>query len=447
MTVKVRFAPSPTGLLHVGNARIALANWLYAKKHGGVFLLRIDDTDRERSKIEYEDGIKRDLTWLGITWDEFDRQSERQLSYDAAIEGLKKSGRLYACYETPEELEFKRKKLAARGKPPIYDQEGFSLNEEQKKAYEAEGRTPHWRFKLVPEDIHWTDLVRGPVHFKGADLSDPVLIREDGLPLYTITSVVDDIELGVRHIVRGEDHVSNTAVQLQLIDALGANSSEFTFAHISLMTGKLGEGLSKRFASLSLHAQAESGIEPMAVNSLLASLGTSDPVEPHQSLQELVTQFSFSKYSRSTPKFDEEELQKLSAKIVHTKSFSSVKNQLQDLGLSHVDEAFWHVVRPNLSSVKEIKEWWDICRGNVQPVIQDPNFIRDVVDVMPAGVWGADTMKEWVGAIKEKTGRKGKELFMPLRLALTGQEYGPEMGALLPLIGPDKTRERLTSEL
>lgn len=443
MTVKVRFAPSPTGLLHVGNARIALANWLYAKKNNGSFLLRIDDTDRERSKQEYEDGIIRDLKWLGLTWDDFTRQSERQDSYDKAIDFLKESGRLYACYETTEELEFKRKKLASRGKPPIYDQEGLRLTQEQKHAYEAQRRRPHWRLKLLPEAIQWNDLVRGPVHFDGGDLSDPVLIREDGMPLYTITSVVDDVELGVRHIIRGEDHVSNTAVQLQLIDALGADSKEFTFAHISLLTGKSGEGLSKRFASLSLYAQAQDGIEPMAVNSLLASLGTSEAVEPHQTLTELIEQFSFSKYSRSAPKFDAEELRKLSAKIVHGKPYSVVKGELEALGVGHIDEAFWNVVRPNLATVSEIKEWWEVCRGDVTPVIQDASFIQQALDVLPDSEWGPDTMKTWVGAVREKTGRKGKELFMPLRLALTGQEHGPELGALLPLIGREKVIERL----
>lgn len=450
MTLKVRFAPSPTGHLHVGNARIALANWLYAHKNGGKFLLRIDDTDLARSKQEYEDGIIRDLTWLGLTWDEFARQSERTPSHTRAIAHLKDMGRLYPCYETPEELEFKRRRLMARGLPPVYDREALTLTDAQRADYEAQGRQPHWRFKLVSGDIAWDDLIRGPVRYAADHLSDPVLIRADGMALYTITSVVDDMELDVHTIIRGEDHVTNTAVQIQLIEALAdlfpGRSHQFTFAHIPLLVGKTGEGLSKRFDSLSLHSLREMGIEPMAINSLLFALGSRDNIEPHTHLSDLVAQFSFEKYSRATPKFDEDELKKLSEKVVHALSFDQVQERLTARH-SPVTRDFWESLKGNLTTVEDIDTLWDLCHGTVQGTVTDEAFMNQAIAALPPEPWDTTTMRTWADALKQQTGRKGKDLFMPLRLGLTGQEHGPDMNTLLPLIGRERAVKRLKGEM
>jgi len=440
--IKVRFAPSPTGMLHVGNARAALISYLFVRKHGGTFLLRIDDTDQERSKDEYEREIEDSLHWLGITWDDKARQRDRMDRYQTAIEKLKADGRLYACYETPEELGLKRKTLLSSGKPPIYDREGLNLTEEQKAKYEAQGRKPHWRFKLNHEPIVWNDLIRGEVKFNGADMSDPVLIREDGSPLYHLCSVIDDIDYDITHITRGEDHVSNTATHIQMFEALGGAVPEF--AHLSLISDAGGGKLSKRLGSMSMHdLRVDEGFEAMAITSLLARLGTSDPVEAFTSVEPLIESFDFSKFSRSTPKFDPDEILRLNAKILHETEYHDVKDRLHALELDVVDEAFWNAVRPNLERFSDIKEWWDITKGSVEPVIEDPDFIAEAADLLPPAPWNDNTWNEWTSAVKEKTGRKGKQLFMPLRQALTGMNHGPELGVVLQLIGPDRVKERL----
>lgn len=442
MSVKVRFAPSPTGMMHVGNARTALITWLFARKNNGHFLLRIDDTDLERSKVEYETAIEEGLTWLGLNWDHKDNQKLRTDLYAKKIAELKDKGRLYACYETPEELALKRKSQLNRGKPPIYDRGALQLTADHIAKYEAEGRKPHWRFKLEEKPIEWNDLIRGPVKFEGADLSDPVVIREDGSPLYHLCSVIDDVDFGITHIVRGEDHVSNTATHVQMFEALDATPPEF--AHLPLISDAEGGKLSKRLGSISLRdLRDDVGLEPMAVASLMARLGTSDPIEPFTALGPIIESFDFAKFSRGTPKFDADELVRLNAKILHETALADVKDKLSAMGLDAVDEDFWLAVRPNIETLKDVKEWWQVANGPVAPVIEDPEFIAEAAALLPPAPWDQSTWSAWTSAVKDKTGRKGKQLFMPLRQALTGMEHGPELGELLVLIGPEKTKERL----
>ncbi len=442
MTVRVRFAPSPTGMLHIGNARTALITWLYARSRGGHFLLRIDDTDLERSKKEYEDAIEDGLKWLGMDWDDKTRQRDRMEHYNVKIEQLKASGRLYACYETPEELDLKRKSQLARKLPPLYDREALKLTADQKKAFEAQGRKPHWRFKMDHTPIRWNDEVRGPVHFEGADMSDPVLIREDGSPLYHLCSVIDDIDYKMTHIVRGEDHVTNTAMHVQMFEALGAKPP--SFAHLPLLSDAQGGKLSKRLGALNLkELRDQEGLEPMAVVSLLSRLGTSDPIEPFTEMKEIIGHFDIAKFGRGTPKFDQEELLRLNAKILHHMSYEQIKPRLAQIGLAELDAGFWDVVRPNLTKLEDAKEWWRVANGPVEPVIEDQAFIDEAAKLLPETPWTRDTWGVWVDAVKIQTGRKGKQLFMPLRKALTGMEHGPELADLLLLIGPEKTRKRL----
>lgn len=442
MTVRVRFAPSPTGMMHVGNARTALITWLFCREKGGHFLLRIDDTDLERSKDEYEAAIEEGLRWMGLNWDEKTRQRDRMDFYQKKIDILKANGRLYPCYETPEELSLKRKSQLSRSIPPIYDREALKLTPDQIKAYEAQGRKPHWRFKLVHDPIQWNDMIRGPVKFEGADLSDPVLIREDGTPLYHLCSVIDDIDYGITHIVRGEDHVTNTAAHVQMFEALGAAPP--LFAHLPLLSDKDGSKLSKRIGSLSLRdLEAEEGLEPMAVVSLMARLGSSEAIEPFTKIEDVIRGFDIGKFSRGTPKFDHEELLRLNAKILHLTDFTVVQGKLAALGLPDLDAGFWAAVRPNLTRLRDVQEWWRVAKGPITPVITDAAFIDTALGLLPPAPWTLESWGQWTAAVKEKTGRKGKDLFMPLRQALTGMDHGPEMNSLLLLIGPEKAKERL----
>jgi glutamyl-tRNA synthetase len=443
MTVTVRFAPSPTGRLHVGNARPALINWLFARKAGGRFILRIDDTDRERSRLDHEEAIGQDLIWLGLTWDQKENQSARFARYDDVAERLRAAGRLYPCYETPEELEYKRKRQLARGVPPVYDRAALKLTEAERNAFEAEGRKPHWRFKLEEGEVRWDDLCRGPCHYNASHLSDPVLIRADGSHLYTLPSVFDDADMGVSHVIRGEDHVTNTAAQIQIFLAIGAKPPQF--AHLPLLTDATGQGLSKRLGSLSLGELRESGIEAMALNSLLAKLGTSSAIQPRQSLAELIAEFDIAKFSRATPKFDPLELQHLNARLLHEMSFADAAPRLKQAGLD-ADEAFWMAVRANLTQINDARDWWHICREEVSPVIEDGAFAGQAAELLPPEPWTAETWKGWAGAVQQATGRKGRELFHPLRLALTGRENGPELKTLLPLIGRTRAAARLRGE-
>lgn len=439
MSTRYRFAPSPTGYLHVGNARLALINWLSAKKDGGEMILRLDDTDEDRSTEAYAAAIQEDLNWLGLDWSELKKQSERSEAYRRAFETLKAAGRLYPCYETGEELDYKRKRRLARKLPPVYDRAALDLTEADKAKLEAEGRKPHWRFKLDQVVIRWDDMVRGSVEVDGASMSDPVLIRSDGRPLYHMPSVVDDIDFAITHVIRGEDHVSNTALHIQIFEALGASVP--TFGHIPLLMGPDGGPLSKREGSQSLRELRKSGIEAMAVDSLLARLGTSENVEICHSLEEIVAGFDIHHFSRAAAKFDPAELANLNAKLLHQLDWAVVKDRLAIPG---ADETFWNAVRGNLTKLDDAKDWWQVVRGPMTPVVENGDFLRAAADLLPDGEITPESWKAWTTAVKETTGAKGKELFMPLRLALTGRPHGPEMNNLLPLIGRENILARLT---
>lgn len=440
----VRFAPSPTGRLHVGNVRTALINWLFAKGQGGTFLLRIDDTDLERSTAEYEAGIKTDLAWLGLDWDDTFNQSKRFGKYDAAVAQLKAMGLLYPCYETPEELERKRKIALSRGRPPVYDRAALNLTDSEKAELEREGRSPHWRFKLSGERVDWNDLVRGPQSIDSKSVSDPILVRGDGSYLYTLPSVVDDIEYSITHVVRGEDHVTNSGAQIEIFRALGGKVPDM--AHTPLLIGADGAGLSKRLGSLSMGELREKGVDPLAICSMLAKLGTSDNIEIRPSLMTLAEEFSFSKIGRSPARFDEADLHGLNAALTHSLSFEAVKDRLAALDERAVNEPFWMLVRENCDSVRDVLNFVPVAFGEIQPVIEDEdvNFIAEAARLFPEGPVTDDTWHAWTNKIKDATGRKGKGLFMPLRKALTGMERGPDVGAMLVLMGRERALARLT---
>jgi glutamyl-tRNA synthetase len=440
--VLTRFAPSPTGTLHLGNARIALVNWLFAKAHGGRFLLRMDDTDLARSKAEYADGIETDLMWLGLTWDTFARQSERLGKYASAIETLKASGRVYAAYETAEELERMRARARLRKLPPIYDRSALKLSDDDRAKLESEGRKPHWRFKLTGNTVTWTDVVHGQVSIATKTISDPVLMREDGTVLYVLSSSVDDGELGVSHIIRGDDHITNTAAQIEIIEALGHKAP--AFAHLPLMLAADGGPLSKREGAQSLALLRESGIEPMAINSLLATLGAAGSIHAAPSLADLSAHFDLSKFSKASARLDDKELLLLNGKLLHGMSFADVQGHLAEMGLAKADERFWLAVRGNIERLKDASLWWDVCAGSIAPVIEDAALCAAASELLPEGAWDEATWPAWTGTVKARTGKSGKALFHPLRMALTGREHGPEMKNLLPLIGRDRAIARLS---
>jgi glutamyl-tRNA synthetase len=436
MSVTVRFAPSPTGLLHVGNARTALLNWLFAKKHGGRFLLRIDDTDAARSTKAFEEAIYRDLGWLGLTHDATDRQINRLTIYSTAFYKLQAAGRVYPAFETEAELERQRSLLAARKLPPIYNR--ASLDPVNRPKWEAEGRKPHWRFLLSRSKVSWTDLVRGPVEIDTATMSDPVLVREDGAFLYTLPSVADDIDMAISHVVRGEDHVTNTAAQIEIFQALGGPVPKF--AHFPLLVGAGGEALSKRLGSLSLESLRDDGIEPQAVTSYLAKIGTSDPVEPRLSLGELAQEFDFAKIGRAPAHFVPEELTALNAKLLHITPYSAVAARVPE------GEVFWDAIRPNLARLREVGEMARLISGPVTPQIEDAGLAAKAAGLLPPEPWDEGTWGAWTKAVASETGAKGRGLFHPLRLALTGLEHGPELKKLLPLIGRDRVLARLKGQ-
>ena len=440
MTVRVRIAPSPTGRLHVGNVRTALVNWLFAKSQGGQFVLRIDDTDLARSTKAYEQSIYDDFTWLGLTWDETFRQSDRFADYDRARDKLIAAGLIYPCFENEEELDRKRKIAQALHKAPIYDRAALALTKEERAQFEAEGRKPHWRFKLSGKRVHWNDLVRGEQSIDTASQSDPVLIRADGAYLYTLPSVVDDIEASISHIIRGEDHVTNTGVQIEIFEALGVVAPRF--AHLPLLIGADGEGLSKRLGSLGVAAIKEEGVEPIAMLSHLGKLGTSDAVEARPDLATLAQEFSFDKIGRAPARFDLEELKRVNASVIHALSYEQVAQRLASID-ADLGETFWNAVRANLHAVHEAKIWADIVTGPITPVIEDDAFAAAALSVLPVGPYDGESWKAFTEAVKTKTGAKGKSLFMPLRLALTGMAHGPEMAAFFMLIGEAKARDRL----
>ncbi|MBP6029983.1 MAG: glutamate--tRNA ligase [Sphingobium sp.] len=442
MTVITRFAPSPTGQLHVGNLRAAIHNWMWARKHGGRFLLRLDDTDTERSKEEYAEGIRTDLAWLGLTPDAEVRQSDRFALYETRFTELRAAGRVYPCYESAQELDLKRKVQLGRGLPPVYDRAALALTAEASAAYEAEGRTPHWRFRLDHDTpIAWDDLVRGAQHFDPKLLSDPVIRRADGSWLYMLPSVIDDVDMAITHVVRGEDHVTNTATQIQMFAALGASPP--AFAHEALLVGSEGK-LSKRLGSLGVSAFREQGLEAMALIALLARIGTSDPVVPVVDPASLIATFDFAHFGRAPARFDEGELALLNQKIVHLLDYEAVKNRLP----SGMSAAAWAALRPNLHIVADITDWWKIVTGPISapiPDAEDADYLAAAAATLAALPFDADVWQALTQQLKEQTGRKGKALFLPLRRALTGLDHGPDMPALLPLIGRDEALKRLSA--
>ena len=441
--IKVRFAPSPTGNLHVGNLRTALVNFLFARKAGGQFMLRIDDTDTERSTAAFEEGIRADLQWMGMAWDVEDRQSERLDRYDAALAQLRADGRAYACYETPEELALKRKAQLSAGRPPVYDRAGLKLTAEQMTAFEAEGRQPHWRFRLKNVEVRWHDMVRGDVAYHMSSLSDPVLMREDGRVIYTLASVVDDINHGISHILRGEDHVTNSAAQIQLFEALGAQAP--TMGHIALLAGADGEGLSKRLGSLSIAELRNNNTEAMAIASLLARIGTSDPVVPTADMATVIDGFDITRFGRATAKFDPAELAQVNAKVVQELPFATMVERLEAAAVGG-GALFWMAVRDNLLDVGEAGDWWRICTQPITPIIDSAAVTNAAADLLPEGDVEASIWQDWTKAVAAASGAKSRGLFMPLRLALTGREKGPEIAPLLAFMGRERVLARLRGE-
>ena len=437
MSTIVRFAPSPTGRIHIGNARTAILNWLMSRKENGQFILRYDDTDVARSTQEYADGIATDMAWLGIVPDRVEWQSKRFGRYDDVVAEMKAKGQLYPCYETADELERRRKRQEARGGLRTYDRAALKLTAEERAALEAAGRKPHWRFKLDHRVIEWDDLIRGPQHTDLASQSDPVLVREDGSYLYTLPSVIDDIDFGITHVIRGEDHVTNAGVQVAITEALGGKPP--IYAHHSLLVGADGKGLSKRIGSLSIASMREQGLEPMAVVSHAALLGTSDNIHPCADIQELVDGFDLTKISRAPGRFDEKDLNQLNAKLLHMLPWNAVKHRLPEQ-----TEAFWLAIRGNIEKFSETEFWDDIIQQDlkIDPAAEDVEFIATARTALPPEPWDGTTWKTWTDAVKAATDRKGKSLFMPLRMVLTGMDHGPELAALLPLIGRQKVLDR-----
>lgn len=449
----VRFAPSPTGKIHIGNARTALLNWLYAKKRGGSFILRYDDTDQERSKQEYADTILADINWMGIEPDRIEKQSDRFALYDEATKKLKEAGLLYACYETPDELDRQRKRRLARGLPPVYDRSALKLTEEDHLKFAKEGRKPHWRFLLknfdadpfitTRTDSRWDDIIRGPQTADLASLSDPVLVRGDGTYLYTLPSCVDDMDMGVTHVIRGDDHVTNTAVQLMVFKALGAQTLPI-FGHHNLLQDKSGGGLSKRLGSLSIENLRLDGYEPGAVTSLATLIGTSLPVEPKATLDELVEIFEPEVVTKSAAKFDPDDLKLLNTRLLHSMDYATAKPRLDALEIGGGEE-FWDAIKANLGMFADITVWWSAVNApeRVDFTQEDTDFLKVAKAHLPDEPWDHTTWGAWTGVLKQETGRKGKALFMPLRRALTGLESGPELATILPIVGRKETLARL----
>ena len=435
MTIQTRFAPSPTGYLHVGNIRTALFNYLIAKKNGGKFILRIDDTDAQRSSQVFEDAIKRDLEWLGVEWDRIEKQSLRFERYRDCLETLKKDKRLYPCYETTQILELKRKKLLNMGKPPVYDRSALNLSSDQVQKFSSEGREPHWRFLLQHQKVTWDDEIAGHISVDLASVSDPVFVKEDGQFLYTIASVCDDIDFGITHVIRGSDHITNTATQIQLLETLGSIAP--FYGHHSLLTGLDGDNLSKRFGSLAIHELRSSGIEPMALISMLSALGSSEAVRIIHSLDEIFSNFNLGNFSSTPTKFDPELLTSISIKVLNSLPMEDINSDLEVLSIpKEKRNLFWEAVKENIRTRGEIKEAWDLCVNGIKGVVleEDIEFVGTAFKLLPALPFNQETWKNWTDEVSKNTGRKGKNLFMPLRSALTGKSAGPDMSKLMPLL-------------
>lgn len=441
MLVKTRFAPSPTGMLHVGNVRTALINWLFSRANNGNFLLRMDDTDQIRSKEEYATAIKKDLQWLGMNWDEYICQSDRLKNYEEAKSKLIALGRLYPCYETQNEIDMKRKMLLSRGLPPIYDRAGLKLTKEEHQRNLEQGRKPHYRFLLKDEAIEWNDLIRGNIQFQAKNLSDPIVIREDGSMTYILCSALDDIDFNITHILRGEDHISNTAIGIQITEALGYKPP--TMGHLSLLQSKAGE-ISKRIGGFDIDSLCKQFIEPMTINSLLAKIGSSDPIEVVNDMQKLIDSFDISKFSLSAVHYDFSELLQLNHKLINDMSFEDIKPSFNKFDV-RISEEFWKATSSNLNTINEAIDWWNICNQDIKvdSNSEDLNFLKRAYDLLPEGDINLNTWDAWIKDIKKHTDRTGKQLFMPLRIALTGRRSGPELKFLLPFISKDRIEQRL----
>jgi glutamyl-tRNA synthetase len=444
MKIKTRFAPSPTGLLHVGNVRTALINWLFTKKNGGSFTLRIDDTDLVRSTKEFTECIKQDLSWLKLDWDDLIFQSNRFERYTEIKNLLIKQGKLYPCYETPEELDIKRKLQLGQGKPPIYDRSALKLSDKQKEQLESSGKKPHYRFLLENRKISWQDLVRDEVTFAENSMSDPILIREDGSWTYMLCSVIDDIDLNITHIIRGEDHISNTAVQIQIFEILGARLP--TFAHLARITSKEAK-ISKRVGGFDIqNLREEKGIEAMTINNFLATIGTSDPVSHFSEIEDIIEHFELSKFHKSPTNYDEDDLIRINHKILADSSFAEISPRLKQMNLNKIDKNFWLIVRKNLNTLNEIILWNNICFDKVIPIIDDKGFLNACAQCLPTDNWDETIWEKWMHNIISVTNKKGKELFLPIRFALTGIDHGPELKSMIYLLGKEKILKRLNGE-
>ena len=442
--VKVRFAPSPTGFLHIGNFRTALVNFLFARKENGHFMLRIDDTDYERSSLEFEKAIIEDLSWMNFKWDSLEKQSTRLKRYDKALETLLDKKRAYACYETAEELSLKRKAQLSSGKPPVYDRSSLKLSDSDVADLKTKGKKPHYRFLLDHSEVTWNDLIKGGSKYHMSSLSDPVILREDGRVIYTLASVVDDIDFDITHILRGEDHMTNSAAQIQLFEALG--SAAPNLGHLSLLTDISGAGLSKRLGSLSLKDLRNEGIHPMAISSLLSKVGTSDPVEIKKEIKTIILDFDINKFGKSKSKFDKNELSILNSKIYQLIDFEEINEDLNKMNIS-ITKEFWNLIRGNIALLKNVKDWWDICFGTIHSIIENQDFLDTALEVLPIDQFNEKTWSTWTKKLSQVTGKKGKELYMPLRLCLTGQNKGPEMADLILMMGRDKIIKRLSNQV
>ena len=442
--VKVRFAPSPTGFLHIGNFRTALVNFLFARKEKGHFMLRIDDTDHERSSLEFEKAIIEDLSWMNFKWDSLEKQSNRLKRYDEALETLLDKKRAYACYETAEELSLKRKAQLSSGKPPVYDRSSLRFSDSDVADLKSKGKKPHYRFLLDHTEVIWNDLIKGGSKYHMSSLSDPVILREDGRVIYTLASVVDDIDFDITHILRGEDHMTNSAAQIQLFEALG--SAAPNLGHLSLLTDISGAGLSKRLGSLSLKDLRNEGIHPMAISSLLSKVGTSDPVEIKKEIETIILYFDINKFGKSKSKFDKNELSLLNSKIYQLIDFEEIDEDLKKMNIS-ITKEFWNLIRGNIALLKNVKDWWDICFGIIDSIIENQDFLDSALEALPKDQFNEKTWSTWTQKLSQKTGKKGKELYMPLRLCLTGQNKGPEMADLILMMGRDKVIKRLSNQV
>ena len=440
---KVRFAPSPTGYLHIGNFRTALVNFLFSRKKNGHFMLRIDDTDEERSSLEYENGIKEDLKWMGVDWDSIEKQSSRLSNYDKALEILLDKKRAYPCFETGDELSLKRKSQLSSGKPPIYDRSALKLSDSDIASLKSEGKRPHYRFLLKHSDVIWRDLIKGESKYNMSNLSDPVIIREDGRVIYTLASVVDDIDFEVTDILRGEDHMTNSAAQIQLFEALGSLAPRL--GHLSLLTDISGSGLSKRLGSLSLRDLKKEGFQPLAIASLLSRIGTSDSTDISTELNEIIINFDINKFGKSKPKFDKAELSVLNSKFFQLIDFENIFDDLKKNNI-HITKDFWYLIRGNINSLNDVNFWWDIVYGNIKTIKDSEEFTNLAIKTLPKKDFDKNTWSTWTSLIMKESGRKGKDLFKPLRLCLTGQSNGPEMASLVFIMGRDKVIERLSNK-